>query len=200
MEVGDVGPWFRSAQPWIGTLAQWVGAFGTISAVIVALSKEEMLRWFRRPKLVAVLKAEYPYCIKTPARHGSPPNVWRGSRYWIRILVKNVGRARADKVEVFLSRFAHEQTNEPVRRFVPMNLRWSSIGKIYADGISPEMSRFCDVAAVSDPGHPEFKQGRPPELSDDTKTCLSLQLEWPPPRTDWLPPGKYLFAVQDLCR
>ena len=64
MEVGDVGPWFRSAQPWIGTLAQWVGAFGTISAVIVALSKEEMLRWFRRPKLVAVLKAEYPYASR----------------------------------------------------------------------------------------------------------------------------------------
>jgi hypothetical protein len=97
---------------------------------------------------------------------------------------------------VFLSRFAHEQTNELVRRFVPMNLRWSNTDKIYTDGISPEMSRLCDVAAVSDPGHPEFKQGRPPELSDSTKTCLSLQLESHPARIDWLPPGKYLFVVR----
>ena len=143
--------------------------------------------------MVAEIKATYPYCVKTPEH--APE--WQGSRYWIRILVKNEGHARAEQVEVFLSSVTDEKTNELVRRFVPMNLQWSNSHKVYADGISPDMSRLCDLAAISDPGHPQFEQGRPPELSNDKqKTCLSLRLESVPARTDWLPPGKYLFAIR----
>jgi hypothetical protein len=180
----------------LGNAAQWVGAVGTISAVIVALFKEEIQRWFRRPELVAVLKAEYPYCVKTPEHHGSPPNVWRGSRYWIRVMVWNHGNARAEQVEVFLSSVTDEKTNELVHRFVPMNFRWSNTDKIYAVGISPDMSRLCDLAAVSDAGHPEFKHSRPSGLSNDKQTCLSLRTESVPSRTDWLPPGKYVCVVR----
>ncbi len=133
---------------------------------------------------------------QTPEHYGSPAT-WHGFRYWIRIMVWNKGHRRAEQVEVFLSRVTDERTKELVRRFVPMNLQWSHSHKTYVDGISPDMSRLCDVAAVSDPGHPEFVQGRPPELSNDKqKTCLSLRLEWPPPRTDWLPPGKYQFVIR----
>lgn len=177
----------------LGNLAQWVGAVATSFAVIVALSKDEILRLIKRPKLVGLIKAEYPYCVKTPA-HETSPEVWNGFRYWIRIMVKNEGGARADKVEVFLSKFAVEQTNELVAKFMPMNLQWSYINNIYADGISPEMSRLCDLAAISDPGCPSFKRDRPPGISEN-QTCLSLRLEALPPRHDWLPPGRYQFEV-----
>src|SRR5208337_3919680 len=139
----------------LGNLAQWAGAVGTISAVIVALSKEALLRFIKRPRLVALLKSEYPYCVKIPARETSP-EVWDGFRYWIRIMVKNEGGARADKVGVFLSRFVVEQTDEQAPKFMPMNLQWSYINNIYADGISPDMSRLCDLAAISDPGCPSL--------------------------------------------
>lgn len=178
----------------LGNVAQWVGAVGTISAVLVALFKEDLLRWRRRPELVAVLKAERPYCVKTPEHHGTPPNVWNGSRYFIRLMVTNMGNVRADKVEVFLSSAVVEETNQPVPNFIPMNLKWSYIGSIYADGISPDMSRLCDFAAITDPTWPPFKEERPSALSEK-ETCLSLILEVGLSRRDFLPPGRYKFEV-----
>jgi hypothetical protein len=193
-----VEQWLRSVAPWFGNAAQWAGAILTACAIFFALFKEEILRWFWPPKLVAEIKPEHPYCYKAPA-HEKVPGLpeWWGSRYWIRIMIKNVGKRRANNVEVFLASAIDEQTNKPVRRFQPMNLQWSYIAKIYAEGLSPEMSRLCDLAAVSDPSNPSFNQGRPSELlNDKEKTCLCLCLEAGAPRTDWLPPGQYQFVIR----
>jgi hypothetical protein len=177
----------------LGNLAQWVAAVGTISAVSIALFKEPLLAWLRRPELKAEIRAEYPFCVKTPAFETSPEK-WKGFRYWIRILVTNDGHSRANQVEVFLANLTKQGTKDPVGNFMPMNLQWSYIHTVYADGISPKMSRLCDLAAISDPNCPSFKEGRPAGLADN-QTCLSLRLEAVPPRTEWLPPGKYQFEI-----
>lgn len=188
----------ESVAQWLGNVAQWVGAILTACAIFFALFKEEILGRFWPPELVAELKAERPYCYKAPAHEklqGAPD--WYGFRYWIRVLIRNVGERRANNVEVFLSSAVDEKTNQQVRGFQPMNLKWSYIDKIYAEGISPDMSRFCDFAAVSDPANPTFNQGRPSEiLNDKQKTCLCLCLEAGVPRTDWLPPGHYQFVIR----
>jgi hypothetical protein len=80
MEYGNLAEWFRSRQPWLGNVAQLAGAFLTACAIFFALFKEEFRGWIWPPKLVPVLKAEYPYCVKTPERYGSPAT-WRGFRY-----------------------------------------------------------------------------------------------------------------------
>src|SRR5207249_2290708 len=45
------------------TLAQWVGAIATSAAVIVALFKDELLRYFRRPTLRVRIMPEPPDCL-----------------------------------------------------------------------------------------------------------------------------------------
>lgn len=150
----------------LGNLAQWVGACGTVAAVVVALFKGELLRWLRHPKLAALTKAENPYCVRAPNRETVPGGeVWNGFRYWIRLWVENRGRVRADKVQVFLSDLLRQQADgsfKSVPKFTPMNLRWSygnyQKPEIYADGISPDMGKFCDLGAISDPKTPSLNR------------------------------------------
>jgi hypothetical protein len=49
----------------VGTLAQWAAATATFLAVLVALFKDEVLRWWRRPQLTASIKLDPPDCHKT---------------------------------------------------------------------------------------------------------------------------------------
>src|SRR5712692_7817248 len=48
------------------SLAQWFGAVGTIAAVVVALFKDSLLAWKRRPRLNATCTKETPYTSRTP--------------------------------------------------------------------------------------------------------------------------------------
>jgi hypothetical protein len=181
----------------IGTMAQWAGASATFCAVLVALFREPFVRWRRLPKLVAEVAACRPYCIITPNGEDAGGGLrWDGCRYFIRLWVKNQGKSRADKVEVFLSGVRIRQTDGSLRELrdvSPMNLRWSYTNykepEIYADGISPGMGKLCDFAAVSDPKTPSLK-------FVNAKDCLlSLRLEALPPMKEWLAPAKYEFDV-----
>jgi len=60
--------------------------------------KESIIRWLRHPELTARLEARHPDCVKTPLKHGE----WWGSRYFLRLWIRNEGDVRAEKVEVFL--------------------------------------------------------------------------------------------------
>lgn len=184
-----------------GTLAQWVGALGTFSAVAVALFKDDLVRLRRHPRLVAKIAAKHPYCVKTPFEHtdAGTGQVWRGSRYFLRFSVENTGRVRAEEVEVFLAQASEQDDNGMFRalpNFSPMNLRWSysplNPPKIYADGISPGMSRLCDFGAITEPSHPVMQALS--EGGDHTR--LALQLEALEPAANWLMPRKYKFKIR----
>jgi len=172
----------------LGNVAQWVGALATTAAVIVALFKEDLIRRRRHPKLTAWIEPKQPYCIREPARENRQ-KPWTGWRYWLRISVKNEGNVRAEKVEVFLSQalVRNNGSFEPVPNFTPMNLQWSYTHETYVDGISPDMVRFCDLGAISDPAHPDLSEQR---------TLLSLRLQALPGIHDWLPPGHYKFEIK----
>jgi hypothetical protein len=180
------------AQQW-GSVAQWVGAVLTATAITFALLKEEILRRFRHPELTARLNAEHPDCVKTPVKHGE----WKGSRYFLRLWIENKGDVRADKVEVFLARAWVERKVGywgELPEFTPMNLRWSNGDwknpTIYADGISPRMGRYCDLGAISDPAHPDLRS-----FPEAGKTRLCLQYEFFQPASEYLLPGKYRFEI-----
>jgi hypothetical protein len=159
-----------------GNVAQWVSGVATSLAVIVALFKEDYIRWRRHPKLTASIEAKYPDCVRTPAawRGVNKEKPWKGWRYWLRVWVKNEGNVRAEKVEVFLSRAWVMQNNgvfEPLTNF------------------SPDMRRLCDFGSILEPAYSDPAN---PSLSE---TRLSLRLQVPPATTDWLPPGRYKFEI-----
>jgi hypothetical protein len=160
---------------------------------VVALFKEDWLRWRRYPELTARLKPEHPDCVKTPAKHGD----WTGSRYWMRLWIGNEGKVRADDVEVFLATAWVQQkkdTWEELPQFTPMNLRWSygdyHKPTIYVDGISARMGRYCDFAGIAEPSHPDLKS-----LPYMEKTRLGLQYQFLGPAREYLLPGKYRFEI-----
>ena len=101
----------------VGNYAQWAGAGLTALAITVALFMESIFGRFRHPELKARLEAGYPDCVKTLTSH----ETWRGSRYFLRLWIENVGNVRAEEVEVFLSRAWVEQKGSfmelsPLRR------------------------------------------------------------------------------------
>jgi hypothetical protein len=189
MTVTEMAQWTAV----LGTVAQWLAFGATTVAIIVAVFKEAIIRRIRHPDLTAKIEAKDPYIVRTPLREQE----WSGWRYFIRMRIGNVGKVRADKVEVFLSEALMQRNDsyEPVSNyFTPMNLRWSYSNydrpDIYVDGISPDMERLCDLGAISDPACPSLQA-----LSDKT-TRLSLRLEALSPNTEWLRPGRYTFKVQ----
>jgi hypothetical protein len=181
---------YWGAQQW-GTVAQWVGASMTFLAVTVALFKEGILGWLRHPELAASMVAGHPNCRKTPMSQDG----WTGTRYFLRLWIENVGKVRAEEVELFLSRAWEEEKPgswRPVEKFTQMNLRWSYSEyrnpTIHVDGISPGMGRHCDFAAIYDGAAPMFVDGpRTPRLE--------LRTEYFGPPKDYLLPGKYRFEI-----
>jgi hypothetical protein len=176
-----------------GNYAQWAGAIAGSAAVIVALFKEDILRWRRHPELTVRLRPEHPDCVRTPAKH----NEWKGWRYWVRLWIQNDGNARAENVEVFLLRLLVERKKdvfEEMPGFAEKNLRWShgdfAKPTIYLSGMSPRMGRYCDLVAISDPNHPDLR-----DLPEPEKTRLGIQYEVLGPAADWPLPGKYRFEI-----
>jgi hypothetical protein len=191
--------YFSSLAP--STLAQWVGAIATSSAVVVALFKDEIIRRIRKPVLVLRVLSGPPDCVKTPMTiyaKGNP--CWQGDAYFLRVWIENSGKARAEKVQVFVKdvlRQAADGTFKPLDGFLPMNLRWSHTDfaepEVYADGISPGMGKHCDFAAVSHPDNPSLV---PLPNVPHGHTTADLYLEvFPATLSHRLPPGAYRIQL-----
>ena len=192
----------------LGSWAQWAGVAATLAAVLVALFKDTALRWWNRPRLTVSIKLGPPDCAKTKLHYAVQrvaPTFVAADCYWLRLWVKNEGRTRAEKVQVFaeqLARRAADGTFKIVEDFLPMNLRWShaqnpeGFPEVFADAISREMGRHCDLGRVVDPSClvdlGESLNDVPPG-----KTDLALELEVKPnTRTHLLRPGDYRLSLR----
>src|ERR1019366_1810100 len=135
---------------------QWFGAVGTIAAVIVALFKDPILAWKRRPRLDVTCTKEIPWTVKTPItvwqgqRAGG--GIWKGDCYFVRAKVENAGQTRAEKVQVSASKLAKRGADNKfadMPMILPLNMKWSNSppdGVVaILDGISSRMSAFCDI-------------------------------------------------------
>jgi hypothetical protein len=192
----------------IGTLAQWAGAGGTFLAVLVALFKDEILRWRRKPDLTISASLTPPNCHKTTMTYtdrASAQMYRKVACYYLRIWVENIGKTRAERVQVYVSKLLRRSADglfKEVQAFLPMNLRWShgqqvSGGpEVFAEGISPGMGKHCDLGHVLDP---KFRKDVGHDLLGvaDDQTILVLDLEVPPATlTHLVPPGVYLLELR----
>ena len=88
----------------IGTLAQWAAASATLLAVLVALFKDEILRWWRKPRLTVSVALQPPDCHKTTLDYTvQRTTLIYGSAecYYLRLWIGNAGQTRAERVQVF---------------------------------------------------------------------------------------------------
>jgi hypothetical protein len=127
--------------------------------------------------------------------------LWTGNSYFARAKIENIGRTRAEKVQVSASKLAKRGLDNnftDIPSILPLNMKWSNSppGGAVAilDGISSKMSAFCDIVALCDPANPYQRRptGTPPNI-----TVGQLQLEVDP-LTDshLLSPGTYRLVLR----
>ncbi len=185
------------------SLAQWFAAFGTIAAVVIALFKDLILGWWRKPRLDATCSKETPWTVRTPiiVHDGKGVVLWAGECYYVRAKVENTGRSRAEKVQVSASKLSKRGADNKftdIPTILPLNLKWANSppeGVVaILDGISPRMSAFCDVVGLCDPANPHQRKptGTPPNT-----TVGQLQLEVDPyTESHLLSPGTYRLTLR----
>jgi hypothetical protein len=190
-----------------GSLTQWFGAVATLLAVLVALFREPVSRWWLRPKLVPRIKLSPPDCTKTEIYYSVQKTSrieGRAECYYLRLWIENIGKSRAEKVQVFASKLwkrAADGSFKLVDLFLPMNLRWAHSppppqGEIYADGISPGMGKHCDLGHIVDPSHrAEIGYDLEGVPADQTILVLDLEVE-PFTRTHLIAPGVYRLQLR----
>ena len=192
----------------IGTLAQWAGATATFLAVLVALFKDEMLRWWRKPKLTVSVALAPPDCHKTTLTYvvrRTAVTYGAADCYYLRVWVANVGKTRAERVQVFASKLQRRSADnsfKEVEAFLPMNLRWAhgqqapGGPEIFAEGISPEMGKHCDLGHVVDPKfRKDVGEDLPGIAADHTILALDLEVQ-PATLSHLIPPGVYRLELR----
>jgi len=192
----------------IGTLAQWAGATATFLAVLVALFKGEVLRYFRKPRLTVSIALASPDCHKTVMSYAvqkTAPTYGSADCYYLRVWVKNLGKTRAERVQVFAARLSGRTADgsfKDIDAFLPMNLRWahgqqgSGGPEIFAEGISPLMGKHCDLGHVVDPAsRKDIGEDLPGVSPSETILALDLEIQ-PNTRSHLIPPGVYRLELR----
>ena len=192
----------------IGNVAQWVGAGTTFLAVLVALFKDEIIKWRRRPILDVSTILEPPHCDMTTLRYTTQrtaPTYAEAKCYYFRLWVENQGKTRADRVQVFVAKLFRRAADGKFKEdthFLPMNLRWSHVQapgggpEVYAEGISPQMGKHCDIGHIIEPAHRAECGEALPRVSP-TSTLFALDLEvYPNTLSHLLAPGTYRLALR----
>ncbi len=191
-----------------GTLAQWVAAGATLLAVLVALFKDEILRFWRKPRLVVSIVLDSPDCHKTILNYVVQKvalTYGAADCYYLRLWIENIGRTRADRVQVFAAKLLRKNADgslKQVQDFLPMNLRWAHGQQgphgpeIFAEGISPQMGKHCDLGHVVDPKHRvDVGEDLSAVRSDETILALDLEVQ-PNTRSHLIPPGVYQLQLR----
>jgi len=154
--ISSAFAWLKGGKSMVNPVATWVGVGVTFAAVLVALLKDEFWRLARRPALQASIELKSPDCQKTQM---SVSNLLTGQVkswpcYYFRIWVKNTGKSRAEKVQVFMSRLLRQCADKSFHEeehFDPMNLKWAHDHLLFADAISPKMGKHCDFFHINSP-------------------------------------------------
>jgi hypothetical protein len=103
-------------------------------------------------------------------------------------------------IQVFAAKMLRQSADQhsfiEVAEFLPMNLKWSHTGEIFALGLSPNMGKHCDLGHVVDP---QFRQqfGYDLPYVSDNQTILTLDLEFRAATNGYLiRPGTYQLQIR----
>jgi hypothetical protein len=177
----------------------WLTAIGTVGTAVLALvlaTSDWFQRLFIHPKLQIDALVEAPSAQKTTWRSTTGTDL--AEVWYFRLRITNCGKAAARDVQVFLANVEERRNGKliPVKKFLPMFLKWANVGTITTPSLWPDMPRFCDLGHVTDP---EKKQLLNEELAGvgEYHGVLALDLEvLPNQQGHLLEPGTYQFELK----
>lgn len=188
-------------------LAAIVTAVATLLAVIVALFRDEIIGWWRRPRITLRVKLAAPDCHKTRIIvYEQNTVVAKVPTYYLRLWVDNEGNKRAEDVQVFVKKIARMQADGNFQddlEFLPMNLKWSHAplgsGPLVFTSLNPGMGRHVDLGHITDPTlNKRFVPSKEIwyERPEEDETVISLDVEFPPANYGHLlPPGEFQITL-----
>jgi len=194
----------------LGSIAQWISAIATLLVVLVALFKDEIVNWWRRPIFDVSVFLEPPHCHRTTLQYQFQRTALtfvQAQCYYFRVWIKNCGKTRATRVQVFAAKLYRKVADGSFKEdqhFLPMNLRWAhghsqepgGGPEIYAEGISPQMGNHCDLGHVTDPNN-RVELGENLDGVPAANTLFALDLEViPATKSHLLAPGTYRLELQ----
>src|SRR5713226_497287 len=97
----ELAAFFSALSKWIG---DHLATLATFVAILVALFKEDIVKYWRRPRLTLRLLLKSPDSGTVPtivAWRDSVVNTWQGDVYYFRLWIKNEGRWPAERVQVY---------------------------------------------------------------------------------------------------
>jgi hypothetical protein len=193
----------HDAASWLGTVGQWFAGLITLFAVLVALFKDDYVRRRDRPILKATIRPGFPDCAPAVIYTTYQGNLAQADSYYIRLWVENIGKDRAEDVQVYVANLYRRDTTtgsfRRVERFLPMNLSWAHSQpkerEIFAKGVASKMGRHCDVGHLVKP-----QDGEPFGVAHTDAVMgvcsLMLDLEAPPATgTHMLAAGTYRLEL-----
>lgn len=141
---------------WIEENSKWLGVVATFCAVFVALFRESLFAWLKRPKLEVEFLFEHPDCQMEISYHWSniDGKVTQIHMLFFRIRVKNCGNTAAKNVEVFASKLSKKSDDnliEDYKGFLPMYLKWSHTESTVIESIPAKIYKMCDLGKIIDP-------------------------------------------------
>jgi hypothetical protein len=182
---------------------RWLTALGTVFGPLllaaVAIWQDSFRGWFFHPTLEASIRSEPPDSISIPFTRLNGEFV--SNAFFFRILVKNTGNLPAKNVEVYASELLRQRradnTWEIVKEFPPMNLPWTSVGRVFPS-ITPNASRYCDLGHIADPAHRrELNEENASLHLTDQQTALVFSVIAPPNNKGHIVgPGNYRLEIQ----
>jgi hypothetical protein len=174
----------------------WASVIATLLAVVVALFKEDIIRLWHHPVLVASYPLDHWGCIKFPEGFISATEIKQhATTYYFRFVVENKGNVRAESVEVLAASLEWKRAGAFTKKlgFVPRNLCWTESEKgpeqTVLPGLSPATGRLCDLGSIVDPKRTRQMLG--PSGSPEAGLTLSLKST----RGHLLIPGDYRLTL-----
>lgn len=132
----------------------WFAAIGAISAVVFAIFRDAIVKWYKKPVLEIECLNQSPYNQLLPMVH---PTTGEKSTdaYFFRILVHNRGRSDATNVEVFIKKLYwwNGVKYQWLNSFLPMNLCWANRPSedqknSFMPKIPQDSYRYCDLGHI----------------------------------------------------
>jgi len=98
-----------------GTVVQWFGIVITFAAVLVALFKDEFWRRWRRPELKGSISLSP--LIATRGQFSDNQMALSADCYYLRLWVENLGKTRAEIVQVFATKLSRKGADGHTRKW-----------------------------------------------------------------------------------
>jgi hypothetical protein len=172
-----------------------------ITALLVPMVSVLLKRKAFAPKLQVRYEHDTPYCVRTELRSQVNPSIPSEPVYYVRFIVENTGKSRAENCEVVLQElYLCDASGKPRRlpNFSSMNLSWSLVGETFVQ-INPRREILCDIGHVASQSYQEREERRlcvdiPGYRGDDLRFQLQ-QVYYPFSQPNCLAPGKYLLKI-----